>query len=62
IISFESLAKYEEYRARLKTDKAGKANFEFAQKHQFILEEKRTFLNDVPGTLMPLSTMVVKKL
>ncbi|MDP7631591.1 MAG: NIPSNAP family protein [Candidatus Latescibacteria bacterium] len=59
IISFDSLAKYEEYRARLKEDKDGRANFEYAQKYKFILEEKRTFLNEVPETLMKLSTLKV---
>ncbi len=59
IISFVSLAKYEEYRARLKQDSQGKANFMFAQEHKFILEEKRTFLNEVPETFNKLSTMGV---
>ena len=56
IISFASLAKYEKYRARLKLDKKGKENFEYAQQHKFILEEKRTFLNEIPDTLMRYST------
>jgi hypothetical protein len=47
LISFESLAAYEAYRARLKTDADGRTNFEFAQKERFILAEERTFLRQV---------------
>jgi NIPSNAP len=46
-ISFESLAAYETYRARLKSDSNGAANFAFAQKERFILSEERTFLRRV---------------
>jgi hypothetical protein len=59
IISFDSLAKYEAYRARLKQDDRGKENFSYAQKHKFIFEEKRTFLHEVPETFMKLPTMKV---
>lgn len=51
LISFASLAAYEAYRARLKTDEAGRENFRFAQERMFILAERRTFLTPVPGTL-----------
>ena len=47
MISFESLAAYETYRARLKADPEGRANFDFAQKERFILSEERTFLRPV---------------
>ena len=47
LISFESLAAYEAYRARLKTDPAGAANFAMAQDKRFILSERRTFLEPV---------------
>ena len=47
LISFESLAAYEAYRARLKTDAAGRQNFEMAQAQRFILSERRTFLTPV---------------
>ena len=47
LISFPSLAAYEAYRARIKADSAGAANFEFAQKERFILAEERTFLRQV---------------
>ena len=47
LISFGSLAEYEAYRARLKADPEGKANFAYAQEARFILAEERTFLEDV---------------
>jgi NIPSNAP protein len=47
MISFESLATYEAYRTRIKTDPEGKANFDFAQREKFILSEERTFLRPV---------------
>jgi hypothetical protein len=47
LISFESLAAYESYRARLRQDSEGMANFNFAEEHQFILAEERTFLRKV---------------
>ena len=47
LISFDSLAAYEAYRARLKADGEGAANFAFAQKERFILAEERTFLRQV---------------
>jgi hypothetical protein len=50
LISFASLADYESYRARLKTDKDGRANFERAQTLRFILREERTFLEPVAST------------
>jgi len=48
LISFDSLAAYEAYRARLKADPEGAANFRFAQEKRFILSEERTFLEAVP--------------
>jgi NIPSNAP len=47
LISFASLAAYETYRARLKSDSAGAANFALAQKERFIVSEERTFLRQV---------------
>ena len=44
LISFDSLAAYEAYRARLKSDPDGAGNFRFAQEKRFILSEERTFL------------------
>jgi hypothetical protein len=48
LIGFDSLADYEAYRARLKADPDGAANFAFAQKERFILSEERTFLEPAP--------------
>ncbi len=50
VIAFESLAAYEAYRARLKTDEQGRANFAFAQTKKLILREERSFLEVVEGT------------
>jgi NIPSNAP len=47
LISFDSLADYEAYRARLKTDGEGAANFTVAQKERFIVCEERAFLRQV---------------
>jgi hypothetical protein len=47
MIGFESLAAYETYRARLRADPAGMANFRMAQEKRFILSEERTFLQPV---------------
>ena len=50
LISFESLAAYEAYRAKLKADPEGRDNFAFAQARRFILSEERTWLTPVsPG-------------
>ena len=51
LIAFDSLAAYETYRARLRTDPQSRANFAFAQQSRFILREERTFLENVPGTI-----------
>jgi hypothetical protein len=47
LISFPSLAAYETYRARLKADPEGRANFERAREKRFILSEERTFCENV---------------
>ena len=47
LIGFASLADYEAYRARLRTDDEGRANFEWAQRDRFILREERTFCEQV---------------
>jgi len=49
LISFANLAAYETYRARLRADEEGIANFNFAEQHKFILAEERTFLRKVVG-------------
>ena len=47
LISFDSLAAYEAYRARIKADTDGAANFRTAEEGRFILAEERTFLRKV---------------
>ena len=47
LISFESLAAYEAYRTRLRSDGEGAANFQVAQQERFIVAEERTFLRQV---------------
>lgn len=47
LISFESLAAYETYRARLRNDPEGLANFQSAEEGRFIIAEERTFLRKV---------------
>jgi antibiotic biosynthesis monooxygenase (ABM) superfamily enzyme len=51
LIRFDSLAAYEAYRSRLRTDIEGARNFAWAQDKRFILKEERTFLQGVAGTL-----------
>ena len=47
MIGFDSLAAYETYRARLKTEPESVANFNFAEREKFILREERVFLRPV---------------
>ena len=51
MIAFSSLADYEAYRARLKADPDGRANFQFAQERRLILREERSFVAAVPETV-----------
>ncbi len=51
LIAFESLAAYEAYRARLRSDREGRSNFAFAQEKRLILREERTFLESLGGSL-----------
>jgi hypothetical protein len=51
LIAFENLAAYEAYRARLKADPDGRANFADAQERRLILREERTFVEAVEGTV-----------
>jgi hypothetical protein len=57
LIAFDSLAAYEAYRARLRTDAEARENFAFAQSKRFVLREERTFLEVVDGTFcLPAAT------
>ena len=51
LISFDSLAACEAYRARLRLDAEGAANFAWARDKRFILKEERTFTQGVLSTL-----------
>lgn len=44
LIAVDSLAAYATYRAKLKADPEGRANFAYAQGKRLILREERTFL------------------
>ncbi len=50
LIAFESLAAYEAYRARLRTDQEARDNFAMAQSKRLILREERNFVEVVDGT------------
>jgi NIPSNAP len=56
LIAFESLAAYETYRARLKSDAEGRSNFALAQEKRLILREERTFLEPLGGSLPVAAT------
>ena len=49
IYNVESLADYERYRQRLAAHPEGKANYQFAQREQFIRREERLFLKLASG-------------
>jgi hypothetical protein len=51
IIAFDSLAAYEAYRSRLRSDAEARENFAMAQSKRLILREERTFVEAVDGTL-----------
>lgn len=50
LIAFDSLAAYETYRARLRSDSEALANFALAQSKRIILREERNFVQVVAGT------------
>lgn len=50
LISFDSIAAYENYRARLKSDPEAMENFAMAQSKRIILREERSFVRAVEGT------------
>jgi hypothetical protein len=53
LIAFDSLAAYEAYRARLRSDDEARANFAAAHEKRLILREERTFVRAVDGTFLP---------
>jgi hypothetical protein len=50
LIAFDSLAAYEAYRKRIKSDPEGVENFMMAQRKRLVLREERTFVEIVEGT------------
>jgi hypothetical protein len=50
LIAFDSLASYEKYRARLRSDPEARDNFAMAQSMRLILREERNFVEVVDGT------------
>ena len=50
LIAFDSLAAYETYRARLRSDSEALANFAIAESKRIILREERNFVQVVEGT------------
>jgi len=61
LIAFDSLASYETYRARLKSDPAARENFATAQTKQLILREERNFVEVVDGSFGFPSTLVAPR-
>ncbi len=58
LIAFDSLASYEIYRARLKSDPEARQNFESAQSKRIIIREERNFVEIVEGTFGLPSTLI----
>jgi NIPSNAP. len=57
LIAFDSLASYERYKARLKSDPEARENFAMAQAKHLILREERNFVEIVDGTFGVASTL-----
>jgi hypothetical protein len=57
LVAFDSLASYEAYRARLRSDPDARKNFATAQAKRFILREERTFTELVDETFGIPSTL-----
>jgi len=60
LIAFDSLAAYETYRTRLRSDPEARQNFDVAQSKRLILREERTFVEVVDGTFGLPSTLAGK--
>jgi hypothetical protein len=61
LIGFETLAAYEAYRARLRTDTDALENFSMAESRKLILREERNFVQAVDGTLCAFSPSKVEE-
>ena len=60
LTAFDSLASYESYRARLKSDVEALESFSRAQNKRLILREERNFVELVEGTLGLFATLATK--
>jgi hypothetical protein len=61
LIAFDSLASYETYRTRLKSDLEARENFAMAQAKRLILREERNFVEVVDGTFGLPSTLAKQR-
>jgi hypothetical protein len=61
LIAFDSLAAYETYRTRLKSDPEARENFAMAQTKRLILREERSFVEVVDGTFAVPSASTIKR-
>ena len=61
LIAFDSLAAYETYRTRLKSDAEAHENFAMAQTKRLILREERSFVEVVDGTFALPSASSIKR-
>lgn len=50
LIAFDSLAAYEQYKTRLRSDTDARANFSMALERRMILHEERSFVEAVEST------------
>jgi hypothetical protein len=57
LIAFDSLASYERYKSRLRSDPEARENFALAQTKPLVLREERNFVEVVDGTFGLLSTL-----
>jgi hypothetical protein len=57
LIAFDSLAAYEAYRARLRSDPEARENFARAEAQRLIIREERNFVEAVDETVDLLSTL-----
>lgn len=57
LLAFDSLASYERYKERLRSDPEASENFTMAQTKRLILREERDFVEIVEGTFALPSTL-----
>ena len=58
LIAVDSLASYETYRTRLRSDREAIENFHMAHTKRLIIREERNFVEVVDGTLGIASTLI----